>query len=77
MGVTEDLADELARDTIRIMEATGDEGLVAEVSNLLQASSTPTQEAFMAAIRVRLAVARARKLLQQKARAAKKTQDDT
>ena len=75
MGVTEDLADELARDTLKVMEATGDEELVAEVSKLLLASSTPTQEAFMAAVRVRLAVARARKLLKQKALAAKKAQD--
>ncbi|SDH94957.1 hypothetical protein [Lutimaribacter saemankumensis] len=75
MGVTEDLADELARDTIKVMEATGDEDLVAEVSKLLQASSTPTQEAFMAAVRVRLAVGRARKFLKQKALAAKKAQD--
>lgn len=76
MGVTEDLADELARDTIKVMEATGDDELVAEVSKVLGASSTPTQEAFMSAIRVRLAVGRARDLLKRKARAAKKTQDD-
>ncbi len=76
MGVTEDLADELARDTIKLIEATGNEDLVTEVSRTLGASSTPTQEAFMSAIRVRLAVNRARKLLKEKARAAQAAAQD-
>ncbi|MCM2562231.1 hypothetical protein M8756_08695 [Lutimaribacter sp. EGI FJ00015] len=73
MGVTEDLADELARDTLKLVEITGNEDLVSEVSNTLGASSTPTQEAFMSAIRVRMAVARARQLLRTRARAAQQS----
>ncbi len=75
MGVTEDLADELARDTLKLIDATGDVELIAEVSKTLGASSTPTQEAFMSAIRVRQAVNRARQLLRQKARAAQAAKD--
>ncbi|MCG7574733.1 hypothetical protein MHM39_14265 [Phaeobacter sp. CNT1-3] len=66
MGVTEDLADALAKDTIEAAEAMGDERLIDEVSKQLGASSQTTQEAFMTAVRVRLAEKRARGFLQDK-----------
>ncbi|MFD1510992.1 hypothetical protein [Lacimonas salitolerans] len=76
MGMTEDLADELARDTIKLVEATGDDALITQIATSLAASSTPAQEAFMASIRVRMAVDRARKLLHQKAQAAQKARQE-
>jgi ribosomal protein S28E/S33 len=69
MGITEDLADALARDTIAVAEKLGDDNLIAEVSKVIGASSTTTQEAFMTAVRVRLSEKRARAFL--KARVAK------
>jgi hypothetical protein len=63
MGITEDLADALARDVIAAAEELGDDQLIAEVSRVIGASSPTTQEAFMTAVRVRLAEARARAFL--------------
>lgn len=75
MGVTEELADALARDVLEAVEALGDPTLIEEIARTLGTSSTVTQEAYMTAIRVRMAEARARKLLNdrlQKARADRK-----
>lgn len=63
MGVTEDLADELARDAIATAEELGDPALIDRVSKMLGDTSTTTQEAFITAVRVRLAAARARKFI--------------
>jgi hypothetical protein len=76
MGVTEDLADALARDVLEAVEATGDATLIDAIATTLGTSSTVTQDAYMTAIRVRTAEARARKLLNerlQKAMAARNT----
>ena len=66
MGVTEDLADSLTRDTIAVAEMLGDDNLIAEVSKVLGASSTTTQEAFMTAVRIRLSEKRARAFLKER-----------
>lgn len=63
MGVTEDLADALARDVLEAVETLGDDTLIEEIAKTLGTSSSVTQDAFMTAIRVRTAEARARKLL--------------
>jgi cytochrome P450 len=63
MGVAEDLADALARDVIAAADELGDERLITEISTVLGASSPTTQEAYMTAIRVRLAERRARAAL--------------
>jgi len=60
MGVTEDLADALARDTIAAMDKLKDENLITQVAKQLAATSTTTEEAYMTSIRVRLAERRAR-----------------
>jgi hypothetical protein len=70
MGITEDLADDLARDTIAAMEQLGNDRLYVEVGKVLGASSTTLQEAFMTSIRVRLAERRGRKFLEATVRAA-------
>lgn len=64
--ITEELADRLAQDVIAAAEELGDDQLIAEVSKVIGAASTTTQEAFMTAIRVRLSEARARKYLAQR-----------
>ncbi len=68
MGVTEDLADALAKDTIAAAEKLGDERLVEEVAKIIGATSTTTQEAFLTAARVRTAEARARRFLEERLR---------
>ena len=49
MGITEDLADALARDAIAAAEKLGDDKVISEVSDELGASSTTVQEAFLTA----------------------------
>ncbi len=63
MSVVEDLADKLARDTIKAMDALGDENLPDQVANVLGASSPSSEEIFRAAVRIRLAERRARNFL--------------
>ena len=66
MGVTEDLADALAKDVLDAVDALGDPTLIDDIARTLGTSSTVTEEAFMTAIRVRTAEARARKLLKDR-----------
>jgi hypothetical protein len=70
MGVTEDLADALARDVLEAVEKTGDDTLIDAIAKTLGTSSSVTQDAFMTSIRVRTAEARARKLLTERLRKA-------
>ncbi|MEM9434015.1 MAG: hypothetical protein AAGA12_08830 [Pseudomonadota bacterium] len=66
MGTTEDLADKLAADVIAAMDEIDDDELATRVSEVIGASSTTTQEAFLTAMRVRLSEARARKYLEDR-----------
>lgn len=66
MGITEDLADVLAQDTLKAMEELGDDQLIAQMAEVIGASSQTTQEAFLTAIRVRLSERRAREFLADK-----------
>ena len=66
MGVVDDIADALARDAIAAAEEVGDEKLIDEIAKSLGASSTTTEEAFLTAVRVRVAEKRARRLLKTK-----------
>jgi len=65
MGIVEDLADELAVDALETSIRLENEKIVLEVSEILGASSTTAQEAFLTAVRVRRAEARARKYLEE------------
>ena len=75
MGVTEDLADDLARDTIKYIDATGDEDIINELVKVLGATSQTAEEAFLASIRVRRANIKAKALLIQRVKAYKAKQD--
>lgn len=75
MGVTEDLADELARDVLKAIEATGNEDLLSDIQKVLGASSQTAEEAFLTAFRVRRANIRARALLMEKLKKFKADQE--
>ena len=68
MGVTEDMADDLAQDVIKYIDATGDEEIVSDVIKLLGATSQTAEEAFLTSLRVRRPNMKARALLMERAR---------
>jgi len=63
MDLAETLADKLTKETLEAIEKTGDEKLMAEMSDAIGASSPTMQEAFLTAVRIRRAEKRARVLL--------------
>ncbi|MFN3937476.1 MAG: hypothetical protein ACK4KW_07835 [Gemmobacter sp.] len=63
MGVTEDLADALARDVIAALDELEDDRFYEKVARVIGASSPTLQEAFMTSIRIRLAERRGRDFL--------------
>lgn len=65
-AIIDKLADDLARDAIEAANALGDEELVVDIGNLLASSSTTAEEAFMTAARVRMALNRGRKMLNER-----------
>lgn len=70
MGITDDIADELAQQALALEAQTGDETIALKVSEILGASSQTTQEAFLTSVRVRRAEARARTYLSELAQKA-------
>ncbi len=66
MSTREELADALAHDVIEAMEATGHEKLWEEVAKEIGITSPTTQEAFVTAMRIRLAERRGRKFLEER-----------
>ncbi|WP_299843789.1 hypothetical protein [uncultured Roseovarius sp.] len=75
MGVTEDMADDLASDTIKYIDATGDEDIIADLVKVLGATSQTAEEAFLTSIRVRRANIKAKALLTQRVKAYKAKRD--
>ena len=71
MGTIETLASKLAEDTVKVMDATGQDRLYVEVGNVLAAASQSLEEAYLTEIRVRLAERTARKFLNAKIAEAK------
>ncbi|GGL65282.1 hypothetical protein [Wenxinia marina] len=71
MGVVEDLADALAKDTLEAADAIDDPNLVDEVSGVILAQSQTLQEAFMTAIRVRRSERAGRRFLDTRIAAAR------
>lgn len=65
MSVVEELGDRLAQDTLKAMETIDDDRFFEKVSRVVEASSPTLQEAYMTAIRVRLAERRARVFLEK------------
>jgi len=75
MGVTEDLADELALDVIKYVDATGDDSIISEIVKILGATSQTAEEAFLTSMRVRRANIAARKMLMERAKAFKEKKE--
>lgn len=65
-GTIETLAAKLAEDTLKAMDATGDERLYMEIGTQLAASSQSLEEAFLTEVRVRLAERGARRVLMRR-----------
>ncbi len=68
MGVTEDLADELALSVIKYVDASGDDAVISEIVQVLGATSQSAEEAFLTSMRVRRANQKARDLLLERVR---------
>ncbi|RID93390.1 hypothetical protein D2N39_00210 [Gemmobacter lutimaris] len=66
MGVTEDLADALARDVLAAQDEMDQERFYLDVAKMLATVSPSMEEAFMTAMRVRLAERRAREYLNRR-----------
>lgn len=69
MGVTEDLADELALQVIKYVDASGDDQVISDIVKLLGATSQSAEEAFLTSMRVRRANMAARQLLLERVKA--------
>lgn len=65
MGIVEDVADELALESLKIINATDDDAFVQRVADTIGGSSQTMEEAYLTAVRVRRAEQRARELLGQ------------
>jgi hypothetical protein len=65
-SLTEEIADALALDVIKVAQELGDDELVTEIGRIIGATSTTTQEAFMTAVRVRMSEQRARQALAER-----------
>ncbi|WGV16972.1 hypothetical protein [Fuscovulum ytuae] len=63
MRVIEELADALAKDVLEAQGELGDDRFYEKMSKVLGELSPTTQEAFMTAVRVRLAEKRGRDFL--------------
>lgn len=68
--IAEELADQLAQDVIAAAARLGDDRLIEEIAQSIGASSPTTEELFRTLVRVRIAEARARKLLEHRLSAA-------
>jgi hypothetical protein len=55
----EKVADNLAQKALTLVDRTGDEAVVERIAEVIGASSTTLQEAFLTAVRIRRAEARA------------------
>ncbi|MBI1217411.1 MAG: hypothetical protein GC186_02585 [Rhodobacteraceae bacterium] len=65
MSFIEDLADDLARDTLAACDELGDDRFYEQVSKSVGVLSPTLQEAFMTSIRMRLAERRGRRALEE------------
>ncbi|WP_417722986.1 hypothetical protein [Salipiger sp.] len=66
MSSVQIMADKLAEDTFTVMAKTGDDRFFMEVAKVIGASSTTLEEAYLTAVRVRMAERRARKFLDER-----------
>lgn len=60
------VADELAQQALELAEETGNPDIIDDIKKVIGTSSTTLEEAYMTAVRVRRAEARARELIEMK-----------
>ena len=72
MSMVTDLAERLADDTLKAMKALDDDRFFMEVAAELAAASTTLEEAYLTAIRVRLAERKARAFIRARIEGQKK-----
>ena len=75
MGVTEDLADDLAMQVIKYVDASGDDQVISDIVKLLGATSQTAEEAFLTSMRVRRANIAARAMLLERVKKFKAQKD--
>jgi hypothetical protein len=63
MAVVDDIVDDLARQSLKIINATGDDAFVQQVADAIGGASQTMEEAYLTAVRVRRAEQRARAVL--------------
>jgi hypothetical protein len=66
MSYYADLIDKLAVDVLKAAEEIGDDRLAETIAQAIGASSPTTEELFRTAVRIRMAEARARRMLEEK-----------
>lgn len=65
MDFLEQVADGLALDVLKVVEATGDESVITRIKSELGTNSSTLEEAYMTAIRVRRSERRGREVLKK------------
>lgn len=65
MELTGVIADELAREALGIIGGSDDNSLINDMAEAMGASSATLQEAFLTAVRIRRAEARAKEVIQK------------
>lgn len=65
MATLQEMADQLADDVLAAEEELGEDRFYEKVAKVIMAASPTFQEAYMTAVRVRLAERRGREFLQQ------------
>ena len=65
MRILEDAADALAQESLKIINATGDDAFVKRVADTIGGSSQTMEEAYLTAVRVRRAEQRAWEMIKQ------------
>lgn len=70
MSYVEDLADRLAQDTLKAQDAIGEDRLFMEIAAQIGTSSNTLEEAYLTAIRVRMAERKGRAFLLDRVRRA-------
>ena len=63
MALLDELAEQLADDTLKAMKELDDDRFFMEVAAEIAASSTTLEEAFLTSVRVRLAGIKAKKFI--------------
>lgn len=68
MGLTEEMADALAEDTMKAQNKLNEPYLFEEVAKVIGAGSTTLEEAYLTSMRVRIAEKRGRVFLDKRIR---------